>query len=73
MHVSEHVDVEALIFQVAKSTICLERRWKGGNGPEATDLVGFCNLLAVLPPTTKRVVFTSSAGVDRQEPFRLRF
>ena len=44
-------------------------RWKGGN-PEETDLVSFRNLLGALPQGgLKRVVFTSSAGVERQGSF----
>lgn len=44
-------------------------RWKGGNGPEETDLVSFRNLLRVMPKSLKRVVFTSSAGVERAGSF----
>ncbi len=43
-------------------------RWKGGN-PEETDLFSFRNLLGVMPSDIKRVVFTSSAGVERQGSF----
>jgi nucleoside-diphosphate-sugar epimerase len=43
-------------------------RWKGGN-PEETDLVSFRNLLGALPKGLKRMVFTSSAGVERQGSF----
>lgn len=43
-------------------------RWKGGN-PEETDLVSFRNLLGAVPEGVKRVVFTSSAGVERQNSF----
>lgn len=44
-------------------------RWKGGNGPKETDLLGFQNLVAALPSSIKRVIFTSSAGVERQDKF----
>lgn len=46
------------------------RRWKGGK-PEETDLISFQNLLAAVPKGVgvKRVVFTSSAGVERQGTF----
>ena len=43
-------------------------RWKGGK-PEETDLVSFRNLLGALPQGLKRVIFTSSAGVERQGSF----
>lgn len=43
-------------------------RWKGGK-PEETDLISFQNLLGALPKGLKRVVFTSSAGVERQGSF----
>lgn len=43
-------------------------RWKGGK-PEETDFVSFQNLLGALPKGLKRVVFTSSAGVERQGSF----
>lgn len=48
-------------------------RWKGDNGPEQTDLVSFRNLLGVIPNSIKRVIFTSSCGVERQNslPFNI--
>lgn len=50
------------------------KRWQGNNGPEQTDVVGVRNMLAALPvESVRRVVFISSAGVERfnQLPFNI--
>lgn len=60
--------VDAICWTIG-TTAFPSSRWKGGNGPEATDLLGFQNLVAALPSSIKRVVFTSSAGVERQDKF----
>ena len=53
----------------AQLEVQLWRRWKGENGPKQTDLISFRNLLGAAPADTKRIVFTSSAGVERQGSF----
>ena len=40
-------------------------RWKGGNGPRETDAVGVANLVRATPPSVRRFVLVSSAGVER--------
>lgn len=68
------------LMKEAKSTIICtgttafpSKRWDGNNGPEQTDVVGVRNLLAALPHPMGRVVYVSSAGVERfnQLPFNI--
>eukprot|EP00899_Mesostigma_viride_P025324 jgi/Mesvir1/5977/Mv00731-RA.1 len=40
-------------------------RWKDGNGPENTDLVGPINLMKATPKDLKRFIFITSVGVER--------
>ena len=48
-------------------------RWKDNNGPEQTDWVGARNLIAACPPSLRRFVLTTSAGVERSDqlPFSI--
>lgn len=60
--------VDAVCWAVG-TTAFPSSRWRGGNGPEATDFQAFKNLLAALPPSVKRLVHVSSSGVERQDKF----
>lgn len=44
-------------------------RWDGGNNPEQTDYVSVRNLVHACPPSLKRFVLTTSAGVERSGKF----
>lgn len=45
------------------------RRWDGGNNPEQTDFVSVANLVRACPPSLRRFVLTTSAGVERSGQF----
>ncbi|KAI3430493.1 hypothetical protein D9Q98_005088 [Chlorella vulgaris] len=45
------------------------KRWDGGNNPEQTDYVSVRNLVHACPPSLKRFVLTTSAGVERSGKF----
>ncbi|CAI5529945.1 unnamed protein product [Closterium sp. Naga37s-1] len=61
----------ALFAGISAAIVCVgttafpSKRWDGDNGPEQTDYVGVKNLLAALPQDLSRLVFVSSAGVER--------
>ncbi|CAI7773578.1 unnamed protein product [Closterium sp. NIES-53] len=61
----------ALFAGISAAIVCVgttafpSKRWDGDNGPEQTDYIGVKNLLAALPKDLSRIVFVSSAGVER--------
>ncbi|GJP37920.1 hypothetical protein CLOM_g22369 [Closterium sp. NIES-68] len=69
----------ALFTGVSAVIVCVgttafpSKRWDGDNGPEQTDYIGVKNLLAALPSTLSRIIFVSSAGVERynQLPYNI--
>ncbi|KAI7845420.1 hypothetical protein COHA_000973 [Chlorella ohadii] len=62
----EGVDV---VVCATGTTAFPSKRWDGGNNPEQTDYVSVRNLVRACPPSLKRFVLTTSAGVERSGQF----
>lgn len=69
----EAVDSVAAVCCCIGTTAFPSGRWTGNNGPEQTDYVAVKNLLAACPSSLQKLVYTSSAGVERsgQLPFSI--